>query len=170
LLAHNLRLIRKLSIARISASRQEDWPLLPQSRRRWFPFKNWIGRVEAGGNDPSTTSSRTRLRSSVHEREMICDRGSGVRGSMTSPDVRATSRAYVAGPERHKMEEWRTNAASGPRLRASSMTNRLYSSLDETRGSGHSQLHSQASLPAYFLAGRGIGVTPTCSSAVYGAP
>jgi hypothetical protein len=27
-----------------------------------------------------------------------------------------------------------------------------------------------ASLPAYFLAGRGIGVTPTCSSAVYGAP
>ena len=32
------------------------------------------------------------------------------------------------------------------------------------------QHHSQASLPAYFLAGRGIGVTPTCSSAVYGAP
>jgi hypothetical protein len=26
------------------------------------------------------------------------------------------------------------------------------------------------SLPAYFSAGRGIGVTPTCSSAVYGAP
>ncbi|HTB41613.1 MAG TPA: hypothetical protein VK777_31295 [Reyranella sp.] len=26
------------------------------------------------------------------------------------------------------------------------------------------------SLPAYFLAGRGIGLTPTCSSAVYGAP
>lgn len=25
-------------------------------------------------------------------------------------------------------------------------------------------------LPAYFLAGRGIGVTPTCSSAVYGVP
>ena len=25
-------------------------------------------------------------------------------------------------------------------------------------------------LPAYFLAGRGIGLTPTCSSAVYGAP
>ena len=25
-------------------------------------------------------------------------------------------------------------------------------------------------IPAYFLAGRGIGVTPTCSSAVYGAP
>ena len=25
---------------------------------------------------------------------------------MTSPDVRATSRAYVAGLERHKMEEW----------------------------------------------------------------
>ena len=24
--------------------------------------------------------------------------------------------------------------------------------------------------PAYFLAGRGIGLTPTCSSAVYGAP
>ena len=48
---------------------------------------------------------------------------------MTSPDVRATSRAYVAGLERHKMEEWRTNAASGPRLEASSMTNRLYSSL-----------------------------------------
>ena len=24
--------------------------------------------------------------------------------------------------------------------------------------------------PTYFLAGRGIGVTPTCSSAVYGAP
>ena len=110
------------------------------------------------------------LHSSVHEREMICDRGSAVRGSMTSPDVRATSRAYVAGLERHKMEEWRTNAASGPRLGASSMTNRLYSSLDERRGSGHSQLHSQASLPAYFLAGRGIGVTPTCSSAVYGAP
>ena len=61
------------------------------------------------------------------------------------------------------MEEWRTNAASGPRLRASSMTNRHYSSLDERRGSGHSQLHSRASLPAYFLAGRGIGVTPTCS-------
>src|SRR5271169_3719378 len=60
------------------------------------------------------------------------------------------------------MEEWRTNAASGPRLAASSMTNRLYSSLDERRGSGHSQLHSQASLPAYFLAGRGVGVTPTC--------
>ena len=32
------------------------------------------------------------------------------------------------------------------------------------------QHHSQASLPAYFLAGRGIGLTPTCSSAVYGAP
>ena len=110
------------------------------------------------------------LHSSVHEREMICHRGSAVRGSMTSPDVRATSRAYVAGLERHKMEEWRTNAASGPRLEASSMTNRLYSSLDERRGSGHSQLHSQASLPAYFLAGRGIGLTPTCSSAVYGAP
>ena len=61
------------------------------------------------------------LHSSVHEREMICDRGSAVRGSMTSPDVRATSRAYVAGLERHKMEEWRTNAASGPRLGASSM-------------------------------------------------
>ena len=30
--------------------------------------------------------------------------------------------------------------------------------------------HFQASLPAYFLAGRCIGVTPTCSSAVYGAP
>jgi len=30
--------------------------------------------------------------------------------------------------------------------------------------------YSQASLPARFLAGRGIGVTPTCSSAVYGAP
>jgi hypothetical protein len=88
------------------------------------------------------------LHSSVHEREMICDRGSAVRGSMTSPDVRATRRAYVAGLERHKMEEWRTNAASGPRLEASSMTNRLYSSLDERRGSGHSQLHSQASLPA----------------------
>ena len=93
-----------------------------------------------------------------------------VRGSMTSPDVRATSRAYVAGLERHKMEAWRTNAASGPRLGASSMTNRLYSSLDERRGSGQSQLHCQVSLPAYFLAGRGIGVTPTCSSAVYGAP
>jgi hypothetical protein len=90
--------------------------------------------------------------------------------NMTSPDVRATSRAYVAGLERHKMEEWRTNAASGPRLGASSMTKRLYSSLDERWGSSHSQLHSQASLPAYFLAGRGIGVTPTCSSAVYGAP
>jgi hypothetical protein len=110
------------------------------------------------------------LHSSVHEREMICDRGSAVRGSMTSPDVRATSRAYVAGLERHKMEEWRTNAASGPRLGASSMTKRLYSSLDERWDSSHSQLHSQASLPAYFLAGRGIGVTPTCSSAVYGAP
>ena len=24
--------------------------------------------------------------------------------------------------------------------------------------------------PVYFLAGRGIGLTPTCSSAVYGAP
>ena len=24
--------------------------------------------------------------------------------------------------------------------------------------------------PPYFLAGRGIGVTPTCFSAVYGAP
>jgi hypothetical protein len=48
---------------------------------------------------------------------------------------------------------------------------RIYAvSLDERRESGHSQLHSQASLPAYFLAGRGIGVTPTCSSAVYGAP
>jgi hypothetical protein len=32
------------------------------------------------------------------------------------------------------------------------------------------QHHSQAPLPACFLAGRGIGVTPTCSSAVYGAP
>ena len=32
------------------------------------------------------------------------------------------------------------------------------------------QHHSQASLPAYFLAGRSNGVTPTCSSAVYGAP
>ena len=32
------------------------------------------------------------------------------------------------------------------------------------------QHHSQASLPAYFLAGRGLGVTPTCSSAVYGDP
>jgi hypothetical protein len=30
--------------------------------------------------------------------------------------------------------------------------------------------HSQAWLPAYFLAGRVIGLTPTCSSAVYGAP
>jgi hypothetical protein len=28
------------------------------------------------------------LHSSVHEREMICDHGSAVRGSMTSPDVR----------------------------------------------------------------------------------
>jgi hypothetical protein len=28
----------------------------------------------------------------------------------------------------------------------------------------------QAAVPAYFLAGRAIGVTPTCSSAVYGAP
>ncbi len=65
------------------------------------------------------------LHSSVHEREMICDRGSAVRGSMTSPDVRATSRAYVAGLARHKMEELRTNAASGPRLGTSSMTNRL---------------------------------------------
>ena len=73
------------------------------------------------------------LHSSVHEREMICDRGSAIRGSMTSPDVRAPSRAYVAGLERQKMEEWRTNAASGPRLGASSMTNRLYSSLDERR-------------------------------------
>ena len=62
------------------------------------------------------------LHSSVHEREMICDRGSAVRGSMTSPDVRATSRAYVAGLERHKMEELRTNAASGPRLGTSSIT------------------------------------------------
>jgi hypothetical protein len=52
---------------------------------------------------------------------------------MTSQDVRAPSQAYVAGLERHKMEEWRTNAASGPRLGASSMTNRLYSSLDERR-------------------------------------
>ena len=33
-----------------------------------------------------------------------------------------------------------------------------------------SQLHSKASLPAYFLAGRGLGVTSTCSSAVYGDP
>jgi hypothetical protein len=41
------------------------------------------------------------LHSSVREREMICDRGSAVRGRMTSPDVRATSRAYVAGLERH---------------------------------------------------------------------
>ncbi len=33
------------------------------------------------------------------------------------------------------------------------------------------QHHSQVSLTAYWLAGRGIiGVTPTCSSAVYGAP
>ena len=32
------------------------------------------------------------------------------------------------------------------------------------------QHHSQASLPVYFLAGRGIRVTPTCSSAVYGDP
>jgi hypothetical protein len=32
------------------------------------------------------------------------------------------------------------------------------------------QHHSQASRSDYFLAGRGIGVTPTCSSAVYGAP
>jgi hypothetical protein len=32
-----------------------------------------------------------------------------------------------------------------------------------------SRLRPQASLPAYFFAGR-IGVTPTCSSAVYGAP
>jgi len=99
-------------------------------------------------NDPHSAQAGTAPPDRRHEREMICDRGSAVRGSMTSPDVRAPSRAYVAGLERHKMEEWRTNAASGPRLGASSMTNRLYSSLDERRGSGHSQLHSQASLPS----------------------
>jgi len=32
------------------------------------------------------------------------------------------------------------------------------------------QIDRTASLPAYFLAGAAIGVTPTCSSAVYGAP
>ena len=104
---------------------------MPQSGRRWFPFKNWIRRIEAETTLHDKFAHA--LHSSVHEREMICDRGSAVRGSMTSPDVRATSRAYVAGLERHKMEEWRTNAASGPRLGASSMTNQLYSSLDERR-------------------------------------
>jgi len=86
-----------------------------------------------GLNDPHSARAGTAPPDRRHEREMICDRGSAVRGSMTSPDVRAPSRAYVAGLERHKMEEWRTNAASGPRLGASSMTNRLYSSLDERR-------------------------------------
>ena len=85
---------------------------------------------------------------------------------MTSPDVRATSRAYVAGLDGRMANE----RGKWSKVGASSMTNQLYSSLDERRGSGHSQLHSQASLPVYFLTGRGIGLTPTCSSAVYGAP
>jgi hypothetical protein len=86
---------------------------------------------------------------------------------MTFPDVRATSRAYFAGLERHKIQEWRTNAASGPRLRASSMTNRRYSSLDKT---GAQVIPTSFSSVArvYFLTGS-IGITPTCSSAVYGA-
>jgi hypothetical protein len=109
---------------------------MPQSGRRGSLSR--IGSAVLRRKRPLHDKFAHALHSSVHEREMICDRGSAVRGSMTSPDVRATSRAYVAGLERHKMEEWRTNAASGPRLGASSMTNRLYASLDERRGSGHS--------------------------------
>src|SRR5271167_1483056 len=134
-------------------------PSRPLSLRiRERPF---LPRADDGGSLSRIGSAVLRRKRPLH---------ASTTSSRTFPDVRATSRAYVAGLERHKMEEWRTDAASGPRLGASSMTNRLYSSLDERRGSGHSQLHSQASVRAYFLAGRGIGVTPTCSSAVYGAP
>ena len=45
------------------------------------------------------------LHSSAHEREMILGRTR----KHDLPDVPATSRAYVAGLEPHKMEEWRTN-------------------------------------------------------------
>ena len=42
---------------------------MPQSGRRWFPFKNWIRRIEAETTPPHDKFAHA-LHSSVHEREM----------------------------------------------------------------------------------------------------